>query len=99
MKDNCSCKRGIPPHGLWSIDNLIGAKVVIISTSIGNFLMGFDANEERTIKDVQFRISIDGKAITLVTLEGLEGKTFTLKDLEFIEMTDTENPEIDIIDC
>ena len=37
------------------------------------------------IEKIEFRISIDGKAITIVKLVGLDNYIFTLKDLIFID--------------
>lgn len=85
MASNCRTKRYTCPAGIWELDNMIGAIVAIRSTGIGNFT-DCEASGEYKIKDVIFRVSVDGKTITLVELEGLEGDYFTFKDLEILSI-------------
>lgn len=85
MAGNCRTKRYTCPAGIWEIDNMIGSTVAIRSTGIGNLTKG-DISGEYKIKDISFRVSIDGKTITLVELEGLEGDYFTFKDLEILSV-------------
>lgn len=84
------------PAGIWNIENLIGAKVAIRSTGICNLSSGW-ADDDYIIKDIYFRISTDGKTITLVELEGLEGETFTFKDLEVLGVVGEPQPSAGIV--
>lgn len=77
---NCSCKRIYNPSGIWKIEDLIGSRVKIHSLPISNFV-ALDCNEIFTIDRVEFRISMDGKAITIIFLKGLPDIEFTFKDL------------------
>lgn len=80
---NCSHSKNVQPDGIWDLSNMIGAKVKIASIS-GYFNYNVqDFSKTYTVVDIKFRVSLDGKAITLVYLDGITG-TFTLKDLEFI---------------
>jgi len=85
MTNNCKCRRITDPAGVWSVEDLIGSRVYIVSTSIANFLGGFDCQEDHIIEEVKFRVSVDGKAITIIKLKDVDA-TFTLKDLEFIDI-------------
>jgi hypothetical protein len=87
--NNCRKSRFVCPAGIWSYDNLIGAKVRIVSTTIGNFNQFSAIEDDYTIKDIYFRVSVDGKTITLVELEGLEDQYFTFKDLEILSIVGT----------
>lgn len=72
-------------QGNISLDQVIGSRVKIKSLTISN---GFDwkpsKDNEYTISDLVFRISIDGKCFTIVKIKEIPNKTFTLKDIEFI---------------
>ncbi len=83
---NCKCKRITGPSGVWKPEDLIGAKVEIGSMPISNFPMNtfrFSSGQEYEVESVDFRISLDGKAVTVVKLKGLGDIFFTLKDLIF----------------
>ena len=66
------------------------ATVVIWCTAVGsmpvsNFgSVAIDVGSKFTVESVDFRISLDGKAITVVKLKGLDDYIFTLKDLIFV---------------
>lgn len=90
--NNCKCRRITDPAGVWSPEDLIGSRVYIRSTSIGNFSR-FDCREPHEIELVQFRVSVDGKAITVIKLKSVDA-TFTLKDLEFIDILEKVIPVI-----
>ena len=77
---NCSCKRIFNPSGIWKIEDLVGSRVKIHSLPISNFV-ALDCNEIFTIDRIEFRISMDGKAITIIFLKGLPDIEFTFKDL------------------
>jgi hypothetical protein len=79
-RSNCSCKCIKDPSGLWDIDNLIGAKVYVRSMPVSNFFQ-IDANQPYTIEKIYFRVTIDGKTITIISLKEFPNKEFTWKDL------------------
>jgi hypothetical protein len=82
MSTNCECKRLVGPWGTWGYEELIGAHVVVSSMPVSNFKFGFDSERVYTIEDIYFRVSNDGKAITVVTLKEYPNMIFTWKDLE-----------------
>lgn len=84
-KTNCECKRLIGPSGIWSPSELVGAVVQVGSMPVSNFgSAAIDVNSKFVVESVDFRISLDGKAITVVKLKGLDDCIFTLKDLIFV---------------
>lgn len=85
---NCNNMRIVDPSGNWEYEQLIGAKVRLKSTPVSNFFQNcaFTSEEDHVIKDILFRISIDGKAITIIELNDLPGKFFTWRDLEILEL-------------
>lgn len=89
MTSNCGCNRVKGPSGMWGYYQLIGAKVYIKSMPVSNFFNCQNAGDVFTIKDVFFRITLDGKAITVIELEELPGKVFTLKDLMISEIVNS----------
>lgn len=94
MGCNCKTSRYCCPDGIWSYENMIGAKVAVRSTTIGNFNTLIDGSGEYKIKDIYFRVSIDGKTITVVELEGLDGSYFTFKDLEILSVVNEPNKRV-----
>ena len=80
-------KRIKDPSGNWDYEKLIGAKVSVKSLPVSNFFGCFDGSGNKTIKDIYFRISIDGKAMTIIELEEYPDKIFTWRDLEIIELS------------
>ena len=78
---NCSCKRIICPDGVWDKDDLIGAHVKVASMPGSNFFQIQDADKICTIKEIYFRVSLDGKTITVIELNEYPGVIFTWKDL------------------
>lgn len=84
-------KRVCTPSGIWTAENLIGAKVVVTSVSIANFFNGLDCDVEEEIEDIFFRISTDGRAICVVKVKGKDN-LFTLKDLEFTKISKSNEP-------
>ena len=81
---NCKAKRLVGPYGSWKLEELIGAHVRISSMPISNFAKGFDCYQICTIKEILFRISNDGKTITVIILNEFPDYFFTWKDLEVI---------------
>ena len=80
------CNRRVKdPSGSWEYSQLLGAKVRVKSMPVSNFFcnMSFDI---LTIDNIYFRISLDGKAITVIELAEMPGKVFTWRDLEIIEL-------------
>lgn len=73
--------------------DIIGAHVKVKSMPVSNFKKGFDADQVFTIKDIIFRISMDGKAISVIILEECPDMYFTWKDLEVIGITVKEDEE------
>ncbi len=72
------------------VEKIIGAKCYVRSVSAMN---GWRWDEEAigkeyTVKEVGFRISVDGKCFTVIVLDGISDRIFTLKDLEFVELGD-----------
>lgn len=66
-------------------ENLIGAKVKVKSASMQNgFHRVKDINQLFTVSDIGFRISIDGKCHTIISLAEITDRTFTLKDIEIV---------------
>jgi hypothetical protein len=77
---NCKAKRLVGPYGSWSREELIGAHVRISSMPVSNFAGGFDCHQTFTIKDIIFRISTEGKTITVIILDQYPDYSFTWKD-------------------
>ena len=76
--------------GVITLQQMIGAKCYIRSVSAMNGWR-WDENaigKEYTLKEIGFRISVDGKCFTIVVLDGIDDRIFTLKDLEFVELGD-----------
>ena len=65
--------------GVITLQQMIGAKCYIRSVSAMN---GWRWDENA------IRISVDGKCFTIVVLDGIDDRIFTLKDLEFVELGD-----------
>ena len=80
--NNCRAKRLISPYGSWKPEELIGARVRVRSLPVSNFIYNFDADQLFTISNIYIRISMDGKAITVIELDESPGHVFTWKDLE-----------------
>lgn len=76
---NCCCNRETDPSGTWSYEDMIGSIVQIKSVSPG---MKVEADKLCTIKDIIFRVSLDGKTITKIILQEYPDYYFTWKDLE-----------------
>ncbi len=73
------------PAGIWDFQNMIGAQVKVKSMPISNFSSGIMASDTYTIGDIYFRVSLDGKTITIIRLRELPDLFFTWKDLEVIK--------------
>lgn len=74
------------PSGSWNYEQLIGAKVKVVSTSVNNMFRCFDSSNTLTIKEILFRISTDGKVIPVVILSEIPDKAFIWKDLVVLEV-------------
>lgn len=87
---DCYCnpyKRSYGPAGLWTIGQMIGAKVKLKSLPIMNTI----SCDTRvfgtcTIHNIMFRVTQDGKTITTIELEEAPGTYFTWKDLEVLNV-------------
>ena len=73
------------PAGIWDFQNMIGAQVKVKSMPISNFSSGIMASDIYTIGDIYFRVSLDGKTITVIRLRELPDLFFTWKDLEVVK--------------
>ena len=73
------------PAGIWDFQNMIGAQVKVKSMPISNFSSGIMASNIYTIDDIYFRVSLDGKTITIIRLRELPDLFFTWKDLEVVK--------------
>lgn len=82
---NCGCKRDMDPAGIWDYQNMIGAQVKVKSMPVSNFSSGIMASDTYTIGDIYFRVSLDGKTITVIRIKELPDLFFTWKDLEIIK--------------
>ena len=79
--------------GVVGLDRIIGAKVIVKSVTMQNGWEWSDEDEKRkeyTVSEVGFRVSIDGKCCTIIALSEIEDRTFTLKDIEFIELNEED---------
>lgn len=74
------------------IENIVGAKVYVKGGS-GQNAWHWNEHERAifTISWVGFRISIDGKCFTLIELEEIKDRSFTLKDLEFVQLYEQDS--------
>ena len=73
------------PAGIWDFQNMIGAQVKVKSMPISNFSSGIMASNIYTIDNIYFRVSLDGKTITIIRLRELPDLFFTWKDLEVVK--------------
>jgi len=89
---NCSCKRIVKPWGTWELDQLLGAHVKILSMPVSNFY-ALDSDQDYTIKNIIFRVTETGKAITIIILDQLPDLFFTWKDLEICGIYVKESDE------
>lgn len=88
MKSVCRRTRVTDPAGIWDYTNLIGATVRVRSMSISNLnnIFAFDSTTLHIIEDIYFRITTDGKTITVIRLVDMPEYLFTWKDLEVIDL-------------
>lgn len=88
MKSICNRTRVTDPAGVWDYRNLIGAQVRISSIPVSNLnnIFAFDSTTIHTISDVYFRITTDGKTITIIRLQDMPDCLFTWKDLEVLNL-------------
>lgn len=89
MKSICNKTRVTDPAGIWDYKNLIGAQVRISSSGVSNMNISFafDASKIRTIEDIYFRVTTDGKTITIIRLQDMPDCIFTWKDLEVLNLS------------
>lgn len=88
--NNCANKRIVGPSGIWEYEQLLGAKVKLKSLPVSNFFGCMCSDSDTlTIKDIYFRISLDGKTITVLELAEYPGKIFTWKDVEVVDISST----------
>lgn len=96
MKSICNRTRVTDPAGIWDYRNLIGAQVRISSNGVSNLnrIFAFDATRIHIIDDIYFRVTTDGKTITVIKLKDMPDFIFTWKDLEVLNLCIPE-PEPD----
>lgn len=81
------CRYPRRPDGVWTRDDIIGAKVKIASIPAMAFSGKVDFSRTYTLKDIEFRVSLDGKVVSLVKLEEFPDEPpLTLKDIEVISI-------------
>lgn len=88
-KDNKRLIKFDEASGIIDYAQLLGAKVQVKQISGMTQWIG-RRNTLYTIQDIKFRILLDGKCYTLVTLEECPENVFLLKDIE-IESINEEN--------
>lgn len=79
------------PSGSWNYEHIIGAKVRVKSIGVSNLFSSLDNCSLCTVKDVIFRISVDGKVIPIVELNEFPDKVFIWRDLEVVELCNTSD--------
>lgn len=93
MKGYCKDTERLIPweagSGVLDYNQLIGAKVHVRRIS-GRAAWFSSGKKDFFIEDIKFRISTDGKCITIVELENCH-ETFTLGDLDIIAIRDVES--------
>ena len=77
------------PSGSWNYEQMIGAKVRVKSVGVNNLFSCLNSQDLSTIKDIIFRISMDGKVIPMVELSEYPNKVFIWRDLEVVELSNT----------
>lgn len=88
MKSVCRRTRITDPAGVWNYKNMIGATARIKSMSVSNLnnIFAFDSTTLHVIEDIYFRVTTDGKVVTIIRLEDMPDCLFTWKDLEILNM-------------
>ena len=81
------CNDGTTNTGLVDYNNLVGAKVIVNSSIMNNGFFKETGKNLKTIKDIIFRISLDGKTFSRVILEEYPELVFTLKDLTICQLS------------
>lgn len=77
----------LEPSSVVDIKNILGAKVRVTSLTMSNGAVWKDkTNSLCTVESVSFRVSVDGKCFTVLTLTEHPGELFTLKDIEFVKL-------------
>lgn len=80
----------VEPSGLVGIDEMIGAEVKLLSSDMINTICYEDLKGHETfhISSINFRLSLDGQCFTILQLEELPGRCFTLKDIKIVELNE-----------
>lgn len=86
-KDNKRLIAWNEPSGAIDINQLIGARVKVRQIS-GRDRWSNTRSTYSYISDIRFRISTDGKCFTVVYLKDRPGISFTLADLEIVEINE-----------
>ncbi len=73
--------------GLVEYNNLVGAKVAIRGSIMNNGFFKETGKDLKTIKEIIFRVGLDGKTFSRVLLEECPGLVFTLKELTICQLS------------
>lgn len=101
MKSVCNRTRVTDPAGIWNYSDLIGATVRISSISVANQnnMFGVDSSWHHTIEDIYFRVTTDGKTITIIRLKDMPDCIFTWKDIEVLNLDNCEKSICGVCTC
>ena len=77
--------------GLYGERKLLGAKVKLISSPMYELFVKNDNDKIHFIKQIEYRISVDGKLSVGIILDGLENRRFLPGELEIIELPNCDN--------
>lgn len=77
--------------GLYGERKLLGAKVKLISSPMYELFVKNDNDKIYFIKQIEYRISVDGKLSVGIILDGLENRRFLPGELEIIELPNCDN--------
>lgn len=72
--------------GLYSEKKLLGAKVKIISSPSFSIFDEEDNDKTYIIKEIDYRVTLDGKLSVGIILDGLENTHYLPGDLRIIEL-------------
>ena len=72
--------------GLYGERRILGAKVKIISSPAYEIFPEYDNDRIYFIRQIEYRVSLDGKLTVGILLDGLENKRFSPEDLMILEL-------------
>lgn len=77
--------------GLYGLNEILGAKVRIISSPGYSLFDGYDNSNLYFIQKIEFRVDPDGKFRPGIILEGLPNSRFLPEDLCIVELPSCNN--------